>query len=146
MDIDIDNFMGFILKESTSEQIKNTLSANGISFKEYPDFFDKEGKTIRFSYESGNMVWSCSLDIKDDMLRFISIHRYSPDSPIIFKLLCKELSERYGSTHRVSISQDKYEGTETMSFSKNDNDFHFTEIVYDSSPILGQKNIRINYF
>ena len=142
----LDNFIGFVPKESTCEQIKSVLTAKGISFNEYPDMFDKGKKKITFSYEAFNIVWSCTLLIENDVLEFVSLNNYSPDSYKSFKAICKELSDRYGSSYNVHKSQDKREGTETMSFADKDDPWRFTEIVYDTSPIIDQKNIYIRYF
>lgn len=144
--LDIENFMGLVLKESSTQQVKETLCAKGISFKEYPNHYEKNENLIVFPYRLGSIDWGCRITIKNDVLSFVQLDIYNPDSYIIFKTLCKELSERYRSICEITNSQDKQEGTETMNFINKNDFFQFTEVVYDSSPILGQKNIRINYF
>lgn len=142
----IDNFMGFVINETTSDKIKNTLHEMGVQFNEYSSYSHEDEYNISFSYRLSNVDWQCELTIKNDILAFVSLCYYSSDSYIIFKGLCKELIERYGSIYNVYNKQDKKEGTEVMSFTNKDNPFIFTEIEYDSSPHLGQKNIYIRYF
>lgn len=142
----LDNFMGFVNKKSTCEQIKEVLTTNGISFRESPDMFDNNKKQITFSYEAFNVIWSCHLSLQNDVLRFVSLNNYSPDSYRTFKTICDELSKRYGPYFNIRQSKDKREGTETLCFEYKDDPWRFTEVVYDSSPILGQKNIYIKYF
>lgn len=64
----------------------------------------------------------------------------------VYKSLCQELKDRYGMIFDVKLYRDNNEGTETLCFADKSNPCHFTEIVYDSSPIIHQKNIYINYF
>ena len=93
-----------------------------------------------------DITWTCELQIENDVLEHVVLNVYSPDSYTIYKKLCNELLQQYGSIYNVSNSQDKQEGTETLCFSNKDNMWKFTEIIYDSSPILGQKNIYIYYY
>ena len=144
--LDIVQFLGLVCTESTIEQVKETLCTKGILYKEYPDSFEKNKTVILFSYRLGNNVWDCSLIIKDKVLYYVSLNVYSEDSYNIFKNLCEELSVRYGSICEITTSQDKYEGTETITFTDKIDPFKFTEIRYDSSPIIGQKNVYINFF
>lgn len=144
--LDIDNFMGFVINESTITQIKEALNTKGISFGEYPSYFDKNSKDIRFTYRIGYVDWTCMLSVKNDVLKSVMLNNYSPDSHNTFRILCRELIDRYGSFYNVRSSQNSREGTETMCFEDKEDAFHFTEVVYDSSPIIGQKNIYINYF
>ena len=144
--LDIEKFLGLICKESTIEQVKETLCAKGVLYNEYPDPFTKNGKTLLFPYRLGNLDWDCSLKIRDEVLYYVSLNVYCEESYNIFKNLCEELSERYSSICVITASHDKDEGTETMTFTDKFNPFKFTEIRYDSSPIIGQKNVYINYF
>ena len=140
------NFMGFVIKETTVDQIRTILNANGISFRETISLFGKDEINIVFTYKSGNIDWNCQLTIKNNVLNFITLSNYSPDSYNTFKILCKELTERYGSIYNVTSRQDKQEGTETLCFGDKTSWSRFTEVRYDSSPILGQKNVYISYF
>lgn len=146
MIIDIDNFMGFVIKETTSTQLKKALTDDGISFKEYPDYFDKNKNSVTFPYRLSDITWNCELQLENNVLKHVVLNVYSPDSHKIYKKICKDLLERYGSIYNVYNRQDNDEGTETLSFANKDNMWKFTEIVYDSSPILGQKNIYIYYY
>ena len=137
--LDIENFLGLVLEESTIQQVKETLCAKGISFKEYSD-------QIVFPYRLGNVDWGCTISFEKGVICLVTLDVYSPDSYSIYKTLCKELSERYRSNFEITNSQDKQDGTETMNFTSKNDFFRFTEIVYDSSPILGQKNVYIKYF
>lgn len=142
----IDNFLGFVLKVTTFDEIVEVLQQNNVNYSEYPDYSDKDIKKIIFSYELGTIVWNCNLRIEKNILKFISIHNYSPNSYDTYKILCKEMSVRFSSSHNINTSIDKREGTETTSFINKEDVWSFTEIVYDSSPIIGQKNIYIRYF
>ena len=144
--LDIVQFLGLVCTESTLGQVKETLCTKGIIYNEYPDSFEKNRTVILFPYRLGNHVWDCSLIIKDTMLYYVSLNLYSEDSYNIFMNLCEELSERYGSICEITTSHDKYEGTETITFTDKINPSKFTEIRYDSSSIIGQKNIYINFF
>ena len=144
--VDVEDFMGFVINATTSEQIKSSLTGKGISFREHPDFFEKRKKTISFSYRFSDIDWSCELRTEDDVLSHVVLNVFSPDSEKKYKSLCRELLERYGSTYDVANRIDKSEGTETVCFSNKEDPFTFTEIVYDSSPILGQKSIYIRYY
>lgn len=144
--LDINGFMGFVLKETTSEQVVNTLNAEGSTFGEYPDFSDPNQKSISFTYRAGDIDWSCSMTFKNNILCLASLNNYNPNSYKTFQIICNEMSERFCSLYNIRNSKDRQEGTETMTFEKKDDPCQFTEIVYDSSPILGQKNIYIKYW
>ena len=140
------NFMGFVIKRTTADQIRTALNTHGISFRETASFFGKDEIIIAFTYKSGNIDWNCQLSIKNNVLNHITLSNYSPDSYNTFKILCKELTERYGSTYNVTSRYDKQEGTETLCFGDKTDWSRFTEVKYDSSPILGTKNVYISYF
>lgn len=144
-EISMDNFLGFVVKKSNYAEIVSVLQQKGINYHEYPSTV-KECKDIRFSYNAGNISWGCYLILKNNVLCFISLDNYSPNSYNTYQILCKEMSERFASSYNISKSQDRAEGTETTSFISKENTSCFTEIVYDSSPIIEQKNIYIKYF
>ena len=144
--IAVDKFMGFVIKETSSNQIKDKLSSYGISFNEYPSNSQKDEKSILFSYKTCDVKWSVCLTIKGNILQFVSLYYYDPDCFNVYKSLCQELKDRYGMIFDVKLYRDNNEGTETLCFADKSNPCHFTEIVYDSSPIIHQKNIYINYF
>lgn len=141
----LDNFLGLIIKETTKEEVMNVLISKGISFREFPDLFHDNKKTITFSYNTGDIDWNCHLDIKDDVLYSVVLYKYSADSYSIYQTLCREMTERYNHIYNISTYQNKQEGTETITFAEKGNNFNYTEIEYDSSPIINQKNIYI-YF
>lgn len=144
--ITINVFMGFVIKKTAINQIKERLSSDGISFNEYTSDSQKEEKYILFSYKTSDINWSVRLTLKDDILKLVCLDYYDPDCFKVFKYLCQELKDRYGMLFNVTFHEDNDEGTETLCFVDKNNPFHFTEIVYDHSPIIHQNNIYINYF
>lgn len=142
----INNFLGFAVNVTSFDEIVEVLQQHDVDYSEFPDYSDKDNKEIVFSYETGAIVWSCNLKIKKNKLGFISLHNYSPNSYETYKILCEEMSERFNSSHNINISINKREGTETTTFVNKEDVWSFTEIEYDSSPIIGQKKIYIRYF
>lgn len=142
----MDNFLGFRIKQSTLDEVESVLKNKNISYSVFPDYSKNEDKDIVFSFEIGNINWQCRLTIKDRILRFVSINNYNPNSYQLYKVLCSEMSGRFSSSHDISNSQNQMEGTETTCFTSKEDAWCFTEIVYDSSPILGQENVYIKYF
>lgn len=139
-------FMGFVIKESTMEQVKDTLRAQGFDFREYNEPNNKNEQSIRFTYNIGNIDWDCCLSFKNNVLHLVSLSNYSPNSYSTFQTLSRELSERYKFIYNLTSHIDKDEGTESICFEDKNEWGRFTEVTFDSSPILGQKNIRITYF
>lgn len=145
-DLAIDNFLGFCVKKTTLDEIVSVLKQKTINYNEYPSYSREDEKYIAFLYEAGNIKWDCRLTIRNNKLGFISINNYDSNSYHTYKILCSEMSTRFSATHNISNSQDKMEGTETTCFTSKEDGWCFTEIVYDSSPILDQKNVYIKFF
>lgn len=141
----VNEFLGCIPGVSTENQIRVILSNNDISFKEHSSG-NKAEKDYIFSFLLGNINWHCDFMIKEDTLRLITLSYYNPECYKIYRKICEELSERYKGTHDISFYENNSDKTEKMVISDREDRFKFTEIEYDSSPILGQNNIYIRYF
>lgn len=144
--LSVDNYLGLIIKESTIAEIKKALNSEGLSYKEFPVYGCKDEIDIAFQHRIGGINWSCCLTTRNNVLKGVVLNIYSPNSYTIYQSLCKELEERYSASHQISKRQNSHDGTETTCFTSKDDAWQFTEVEFDSSPILGQKNVYIRYF
>ncbi len=144
--LSVDNFMGLIINESSMVQIKEALNTRGLSYQENSLFGHKDECNLTFKYVAGGVDWLCILTTKNNVLKMVVLNTYSPDSYSIYQKLCKELQERYSTSYNISKNSDSTEGTEKTCFMNKSDCWQFTEVEYDSSPILGQKNVYIRYF
>lgn len=142
----VNEFLGCKPGVSTENQIRVILSNNNISFKEHSSSGNKTEKDYIFSFLLSNTNWHCDFMIKEDTLRLITLSYYNPECYKTYRKICEELSERYKGTHDISFYENNSDKTEKMVISDREDSFKFTEIEYDSSPILGQNNIYIRYF
>lgn len=142
----VDNYLGLIINESTTAQIKEVLNSEGLSYKEFPVYGHKDEIDVAFQHRIGDIDWSCRLTTRNGVLKGAVLNIYSPNSYTIYQSLCKELEERCSTSHDISKRRDSHDGTETTCFTNKDDTWQFTEVEYDSSPILGQKNVYIRYF
>jgi hypothetical protein len=144
--LSVENFIGLVINESTTAQIKDELSSKGLSYKEYPVFGHDDECDLTLNYVTSDINWSCRLNTKNNVLQMVVLNIYSPDSYSIYQTLCKEFQQRFSSSYNISQTHDSYEGTIKTCFENKSDPWQFTEVEYDSSPILGQKNVYIRYF
>ncbi len=144
--LDIINFMGFVIKDSTLPEIKKVLNGKGVSFHEHPDAFHGGESIVSFSYEYGGIDWDCRLRLENNTLKTVSINNYDSDCYHTYQDLCSELKDRYGASMNITVSRDKYEGTETTRFTNKSDNYQFTEIIYSSPTTAGVQSVYITYF
>ena len=144
--LSVENFIGLVINESTTAQIKDELSSKGLSYQEYPVFGHDDECDLTLNYVTSDINWSCRLNTKNNVLQMVVLNIYSPDSYSIYQTLCKEFQQRFSSSYNISQTHDSYEGTIKTCFENKSDPWQFTEVEYDSSPILGQKNVYIRYF
>lgn len=145
-DLSVNAFLDCIPNTSTEEQVKESLNKKGIQYKEYPSFGKEDEKDIVLTFATGSIDWNTRLTIKKGKLRLVALAYYNPNCYKTYREICEELSKRYGKTYDIEFSECKSEGTEKMAISDKEDAFSFTEIEYDPSLILGQKNVYIRYF
>lgn len=151
--LDIDNFYDLEKDKTTYSEVKDIFTERGVSFSERTDL---DGKPfLVFRLNALGIDWDGKVEFKDGKVWYYNLCTYRKDSLIHYRRICNELSKVYGGTHIVRFSEDKYEGTQTMTIRKEADEIvwegitydtsPFTEVKYDSSPIAGVENIYINF-
>lgn len=145
-DLSVNVFLDCIPNTSTEEYVKESLNKRGIQYEEFPSFDNTDEKDIVLTFTTGSINWNSRLLIEKGKLRLVSLSYYNPDCYNTYRKICEELLRRYKKAYTIEFSECKSEGTEKMVISDKEGGFSFTEIEYDPSLILGQKNVYIRYF
>ena len=70
----VDNYLGLIINESTTAQIKEVLNSEGLSYKDFPVYGHKDEIDVAFQHRIGDIDWSCRLTTRNGVLKGVVLN------------------------------------------------------------------------
>ena len=73
----LENFIGLVINESTTAQIKDELSSKGLSYQEHPVWGHDDQCDLTLNYVTSDINWLCRLTTKNNVLKMVVLNIYN---------------------------------------------------------------------